>query len=338
MNCTPCPPCESDLPLTCEPYGKVSVGNRVVVEDDAFCTKTLTNPESKAFLVYDNGIKWGQPDQIYLEKSGGTMTGPLILDADPSVALGAATKQYVDNMVVTPTIPDGSITTPKLADLSVTTAKLAANSVDASKIPNLTITANKIADDQITEAKLGSTERLRIAKAWVNFDGTGVGTSGGIPATWSQSGTTVTVTTSIAHGLTVGQNLGSSAPQTGLFTVLSVVSPTIFTYTTTTTATNSGSSTIYPNPIRSSYNISSITKNGTGDYTVNFATPMADENYSVSSAIGGTVFTTMVGQIGRNGATPLFTTSNFKFTIVFNNAGNFTATDAPHIHLTIFGN
>jgi hypothetical protein len=33
--------------------------------------------------------------------------------------------------------------------------------------------------------------------------------------------------------------------------------------------------------IRSSYNVSSITKNGTGDYTVNFATPMADANYSI---------------------------------------------------------
>jgi hypothetical protein len=31
---------------------------------------------------------------------------------------------------------------------------------------------------------------------------------------------------------------------------------------------------------RASYNVSSITKNGTGDYTVNFATAMADANYA----------------------------------------------------------
>lgn len=31
--------------------------------------------------------------------------------------------------------------------------------------------------------------------------------------------------------------------------------------------------------IRSSFNISSITDNGTGDYTINFATPFADTNY-----------------------------------------------------------
>jgi len=36
--------------------------------------------------------------------------------------------------------------------------------------------------------------------------------------------------------------------------------------------------------IRESFNVSSVTDNGTGDYTVNFATPMVDANYA---AIGG---------------------------------------------------
>ena len=36
--------------------------------------------------------------------------------------------------------------------------------------------------------------------------------------------------------------------------------------------------------IRSSYNVSSITKNGTGDYTVNFATAMADANYNFAGS------------------------------------------------------
>ena len=39
-----------------------------------------------------------------------------------------------------------------------------------------------------------------------------------------------------------------------------------------------GTSTV---AIRASYNVSSITDNGTGDYTVNFTTAMADANYSV---------------------------------------------------------
>ena len=50
--------------------------------------------------------------------------------------------------------------------------------------------------------------------------------------------------------------------------------------------------------IRASYNVSSITDNGVGDYTVNFTTAMADANYAVliqgqsSAAIGISDYTT----------------------------------------------
>ena len=37
--------------------------------------------------------------------------------------------------------------------------------------------------------------------------------------------------------------------------------------------------------IRASYNVSSITDNGTGDYTVNFSTAMADANYAYSLSL-----------------------------------------------------
>jgi hypothetical protein len=35
--------------------------------------------------------------------------------------------------------------------------------------------------------------------------------------------------------------------------------------------------------IRASFNVSSITDNGTGDYTINFTTALADANYAVTS-------------------------------------------------------
>jgi hypothetical protein len=63
------------------------------------------------------------------------------------------------------------------------------------------------------------------------------------------------------------------------------------TYTSTTTAINRGiakawvnfdGTTASPSTIRASYNVSSITKNGTGDYTVNFTTAMVDANYVVN--------------------------------------------------------
>jgi hypothetical protein len=41
--------------------------------------------------------------------------------------------------------------------------------------------------------------------------------------------------------------------------------------------------------IRASGNITSITDNGTGDYTVNFTTAMPDANYSVATSTGGNI-------------------------------------------------
>lgn len=40
----------------------------------------------------------GQKADAAMPKSGGTFTGPIILDADPTSAMGAATKNYVDNI------------------------------------------------------------------------------------------------------------------------------------------------------------------------------------------------------------------------------------------------
>jgi hypothetical protein len=44
---------------------------------------------------------------------------------------------------------------------------------------------------------------------------------------------------------------------------------------------NFDGTTATPSTIRASGNVSSITKNGTGDYTANFTTAMPDTNYSV---------------------------------------------------------
>jgi hypothetical protein len=55
--------------------------------------------------------------------------------------------------------------------------------------------------------------------------------------------------------------------------------------------------------IRASGNVSSITDNGTGDYTVNFTTAMADANYGVSFAAGP-----------ANGRVPMIKTVSFNDT------------------------
>jgi hypothetical protein len=52
--------------------------------------------------------------------------------------------------------------------------------------------------------------------------------------------------------------------------------------------------------IRASYNVSSITDNGTGNYTINFTNALADANYAVAGM--GNVITIMTNGRNTNGA------------------------------------
>jgi hypothetical protein len=56
--CTPCPPCDTNFPLLCEPLETTANGKRLVVEDSAACQKTLASPSTPSTLTWDNGLKW----------------------------------------------------------------------------------------------------------------------------------------------------------------------------------------------------------------------------------------------------------------------------------------
>ena len=70
--------------------------------------------------------------------------------------------------------------------------------------------------------------------------------------------------------------------------------------------------------IRASGNVSSITDNGTGDYTVNFTTAIVDANYSIASSIGE-------GATGGNSLLQLYTpvAGSFRFTSRSSSANGF---------------
>lgn len=92
--------------------------------------------------------------------------------------------------------------------------------------------------------------------------------------------------------------------------------------------------------IRSSYNVSSITDNGTGYYTVNFATALPDANYvtnvNVCSEFGtryGTGASLYSGGTPYTEVTP--TTSAFAFTTL---NGNTAAFDPKYVSVSVFGN
>ena len=51
--CTPCPPCDTNFPLLCEPLETTANGKRLVVEDSAACQKTIQTPVAQQVLKTD---------------------------------------------------------------------------------------------------------------------------------------------------------------------------------------------------------------------------------------------------------------------------------------------
>lgn len=82
--------------------------------------------------------------------------------------------------------------------------------------------------------------------------------------------------------------------------------------------------------IRASGNVSSITDNGVGDYTVNFTTAMPDANYCWSASGQQPAGSTSTAVIGSSSAAP--TASALRLLAV--NAG--AAADFPHVCVAIF--
>jgi hypothetical protein len=132
---------------------------------------------------------------------------------------------------------------------------------DATSLTSANIGTAQLINGSVTAAKLGTTEQTRIAKAWVNFNGT---TS--------------------------------------------------------------------PGTIRSSYNVSSVTKNGTGDYTVNFTTAMSDANYSPILTIGDAAASTV-----NYAASIKPSQTNSSFGILVQNS-NGADIDLNIVTTTVFGN
>ena len=85
--------------------------------------------------------------------------------------------------------------------------------------------------------------------------------------------------------------------------------------------------------IRDSYNVSSITDNGTGAYTVNFTAPMATVNYSVSGTASGSADSAGTERILFPIAAT-FATSSVKVRV---SSGGGTANDESVISVTIHG-
>ena len=89
--------------------------------------------------------------------------------------------------------------------------------------------------------------------------------------------------------------------------------------------------------IRGSFNVGSITKNATGDFTVNFTTTMPDANYSVvaSTSTNGTYACAIQTNSTSSSTTSAPTTSACRVSTF---APGIAFVDCPYINVTICGN
>jgi hypothetical protein len=266
------------------------------------------------------------------------MTGAIVLPGAPSAALEAATKGYVDTADALKVNKAGDTMTGKLnmaaagigfSDTSTQTTAGVAKTGDTmtgllvlSGAPVATLGAATKGYVDTAVATAGP------IKAWANFN------MKPLTGTYARSGTTITVTIT-AHGLSTGMP-ASLTFTTGTATsgsyVVNVTGVNTFTVTDTASGTTSGNVTMNMY-VRKSYGISGIFDTAVGKVTVNFTSPMPDENYCVvASANFDNTATAGNGII----AAPIALTTTGMQLVITDPTGN-TLSDAFSVYFTVIG-
>lgn len=185
------------------------------------------------------------------------------------------------------------ITTSEISDANVTADKLATDSVTTAKIVNANVTAEKLASG-----------------AAVSNIGTG-----GITATQLATDAVTTAKVKDAN-ITAAKLDGAQFGSAPIFGARAWVN-------------FNGTGTV---AIRAAGNVSSITDNDTGNYTVNFTTAMPDINYCVSTAMSSQ------NQYSHMTAISTMNTSSVRVLCKTNSSGQSSlpvGTDADSVHVSI---
>jgi len=93
--------------------------------------------------------------------------------------------------------------------------------------------------------------------------------------------------------------------------------------------------TTSPGTIRANYNVSSVTKNATGDYTISFTSALADANYALSGMCNS-YFSSSIGLAPDNLATSVTTKTTSAFRVITRNYAN--NTDMSDVSIQVLGN
>lgn len=220
------------------------------------------------------------------------------------------------------TLAANTVTTSSLVSGSVTTEKIAPGAVVTADLADGAVTAAKMAGGQTGSAPVYG------CRAWVNFNGSKINnTPINMPATttisvtagndfgfWNDSAENynssfvgvrykIPTINGVAGGLLGGVDVSTLGVQ---FT--EVVSTTRLRFrflsgqvpnaSTSITGNNTSNFTIQALGIREAGNVSSVFRNNTGDYTINFTIPMPDANYTTSGFAGNSSGNAAIIQFG----------------------------------------
>lgn len=231
-------------------------------------------------------------------------------------------------------LPSGSVTTPGLSFTSDSDTGL--YNPSPNNLGFVTAGTEKLrvdGDGQQSSVVPGGTTLLPLfgCRAWVNFNGVQSST-----LTYTISGTLVTVSQS-SHGMTSGMvaNLTFSSGTVSGTANYTVTRVDDNSYTVVSAVSGSTGGNVVRNTFMRGFgNVSGVTRNGTGDYTVNFTTAMPDANYGYaisagSSNTGANNWAVMIKNI-----VGAITTSSIRIqTFAVNSLG---AADSDYIGLSIF--
>lgn len=104
--CTPCPPCDTNFPILCEPLEVTTQAKRLVVEDTAACQKTLQTPSSSQQILKSVGgnLSWttGGNNSLltkdvngFIELKNGSVSEPITLPNITPDTTNTVAKQLV---------------------------------------------------------------------------------------------------------------------------------------------------------------------------------------------------------------------------------------------------
>jgi hypothetical protein len=228
--------------------------------------------------------------QEALEKIGTSVTFETTQITVSSIAANSINSAaLIDLAVTTGKIADLAVTTGKIADNTVTTAKILDANVTTAKILDANVTTAKIADNAITTGKIADltivNEDISATAGIVDTKLATISTADKVANSATTAVTTATADTIVLRGsggaVTTGPLTATTISTSGNLSFNSGYGSSVVGYGCRAWVNFTGVGTV---SINASGNVSSITDNGAGDYTVNFSTSMPDINYCIATS------------------------------------------------------